>query len=166
VVERGTASRHGASASPWPARPAPPTTRPRRLVRGILADLAVGVYVGFDRPRNLGRRATGGGGLPIWVDFMQAASRGARHPLPHAARRQAVRIDAETGLLPGNGTQTIIAEAFLPGTEPAQRTTVPPCPRPAPRAATPPSRARLRAARPPASIEPACRLSTGIDPSS
>ena len=29
-----------------------------------------------------------------------------------------VRVDAATGLLPGPGTGTVIAEAFLPGTEP------------------------------------------------
>jgi penicillin-binding protein 1A len=29
-----------------------------------------------------------------------------------------VRVDAETGLLPGPSTDTVILEAFLPGTEP------------------------------------------------
>jgi penicillin-binding protein 1A len=29
-----------------------------------------------------------------------------------------VRVDAETGLLPGPGSGTVILEAFMPGTEP------------------------------------------------
>jgi penicillin-binding protein 1A len=31
-----------------------------------------------------------------------------------------VRIDADTGLLPGPDTKTVILEAYMPGTEPTQ----------------------------------------------
>jgi penicillin-binding protein 1A len=90
---------------------------------GFSPDLAVGVYVGFDRPRNLGRRATGGSvALPIWTEFMAAALADApATPFRTPPGVRLVRIDPTTGLLPGNGTTTPIAEAFLPGTEPASR---------------------------------------------
>jgi penicillin-binding protein 1A len=90
---------------------------------GFSPDLAVGVYVGFDRPRNLGRRATGGSvALPIWTDFMTAALADApATPFRTPPGVRLVRVDAATGLLPGDGTQAVIAEAFLPGTEPATR---------------------------------------------
>ena len=39
-----------------------------------------------------------------------------------------VRVDAQTGLLPGETTRTVIAEAFLPGTEPVTRTPTEPRP--------------------------------------
>jgi len=90
---------------------------------GFAPDLAVGVYVGFDRPRTLGRRATGGSvALPIWTEFMTAALADApATPFRTPPGVRLVRIDAETGLLPGDATRTVIAEAFLPGTEPASR---------------------------------------------
>jgi penicillin-binding protein 1A len=38
---------------------------------GFSPDVAAGVWVGFDRPRSLGRGETGGrAALPIWVDYM------------------------------------------------------------------------------------------------
>ncbi len=90
---------------------------------GFAPDLAVGVYVGFDRPRNLGRRATGGSvALPIWTTFMEAAlAEAPATPFRTPPGVRLVRIDAETGLLPGPATRTVIAEAFLPGTEPTTR---------------------------------------------
>ena len=40
---------------------------------GFSPDVATGVWVGFDRPRSLGRGETGGrAALPIWVDYMGA----------------------------------------------------------------------------------------------
>ncbi len=90
---------------------------------GFSPDLAVGVYVGFDRPRNLGRRATGGSvALPIWTTFMTAALETApATPFRTPPGVRLVRVDAATGLLPGDSTRTAIAEAFLPGTEPTGR---------------------------------------------
>ena len=41
--------------------------------------------------------------------------------VPDAAGRQLVRVDAATGPLPGPATGQVIAEAFLPGTEPYQK---------------------------------------------
>ena len=41
---------------------------------GYQPTLATTVWIGYDTPRNLGSRETGGGlSLPIWINFMQTA---------------------------------------------------------------------------------------------
>ena len=73
------AARHGdrgaaRSASRSPARPAPPTTRRTPGSSAISPDIAVGVYIGYDKPRHLGRGATGGHiAAPIVADFLKVA---------------------------------------------------------------------------------------------
>jgi penicillin-binding protein 1A len=44
---------------------------------GFQPTLAAAVWMGYDTPRNLGDRETGGGlSLPIWIDFMSSALKG------------------------------------------------------------------------------------------
>jgi len=44
---------------------------------GFQPTLVASVWIGYDTPRNLGNRETGGGlALPIWIDFMQTALKG------------------------------------------------------------------------------------------
>ena len=44
---------------------------------GYQPSLAAAVWMGYDTPRNLGARETGGGlSLPIWIDFMRSALKG------------------------------------------------------------------------------------------
>ena len=123
VVERGTGRSAQRIGKPVAGKTGTTNDARDAWFVGFSPDLAVGVYVGFDRPRNLGRRATGGSvALPIWTDFMEAALAGApATPFRTPPGVRLVRVDAQTGLLPGNGSQTIIAEAFLPGTEPTTR---------------------------------------------
>ena len=68
------ARRSRRSASRWPARPAPPTKARDVWFVGFSPDLVAGVYLGFDQPRSLGEKATGGGySAPIFRDFMMEA---------------------------------------------------------------------------------------------
>ncbi len=93
---------------------------------GFSADLAVGVYVGFDTPKSLGKYETGASAsLPIWKDFMKHALKGEPDiPFRRADGIKLVKIDAKTGLLPAPGTpkHNIIYEAFRAGTEPTSST--------------------------------------------
>ncbi|MDP9196735.1 MAG: penicillin-binding protein 1A, partial [Pseudomonadota bacterium] len=87
---------------------------------GFSPDLAIGVYVGFDTPRDLGPKETGGSvSAPIFRQFMGAAL--ANQP-PTPFRRPSgirlVRINPETGLLAQAGETGTIWESFIPGTEP------------------------------------------------
>ncbi len=124
VVERGTGRRAQAIGKPVAGKTGTSNDSRDAWFLGFTPDLAVGVYVGFDTPRTLGRKETGSSAaLPIFVDFMQKAL--ADQPatpfrVPDGVRL--VRIDADSGLLPGPSTESIILEAFLPSTEPTQVT--------------------------------------------
>ncbi|GAB1716186.1 MAG: Penicillin-binding protein 1A [Nitrobacter sp.] len=88
---------------------------------GFSPDLVVGVYVGYDKPRNLGRTATGGHlAAPIARDFMKIAlADKPATPFRIPAGIKLVRVDAKTGMRAGPGdTGKTILEAFKPGTAP------------------------------------------------
>jgi penicillin-binding protein 1A len=92
---------------------------------GFTPELAVGVYVGYDRPRNMGRQATGGElAVPIFTDFMEDALRG-KPPTPFnmPSGMSQVWIDPGTGVK-ANGGEAAIYEAFKPGTGPNLITSV------------------------------------------
>ena len=83
---------------------------------------AVGVYLGYDKPRQIGNRATGGGlAAPIVKEFMKVAlSEKPAVPfrVPNGVRF--VRVDLASGALPSRHSEQIILEAFKPGTEPTR----------------------------------------------
>ena len=123
VVQRGTGVAASRIGKPLGGKTGTTNDSRDAWFIGFSPDLVVGVYVGFDQPRNLGRRATGASvALPIWIDFMEAALEGEpATPFRTPPGIRVVRIDADTGLLPGPDTERVIAEAFLPGTEPTTR---------------------------------------------
>ncbi|MGJ4900347.1 penicillin-binding protein 1A [Bradyrhizobium sp. HKCCYLRH2060] len=90
---------------------------------GFSPDLAVAIYMGYDKPRPLGRgnAATGGHlAAPIAKDFMKLAlADKPATPFKIPAGIKLVRVDAKTGMRasPGDGGRTIM-EAFKPGTAP------------------------------------------------
>ena len=91
---------------------------------GFTPDLVVAAYVGFDQPESLGRRESGGRvAAPIVRDFFDDALAG-KPAVPFRIPRgiRFVRVERETGALPGPGSDGIIVEAFLAGTEPTRRT--------------------------------------------
>jgi len=87
---------------------------------GFAPDLTVGVFFGFDQPRSLGGKETGGVvAAPVFRDFMMAAL--ADKPavpfrVPTGIRM--VRVDAHTGQRATAASEKVIYEAFKPGTEP------------------------------------------------
>ncbi len=88
---------------------------------GFSPDLVVGIYIGYDKPRNLGRGATGGHlAAPIAKDFLKLALAGKPAvPFKVPAGIKLIRVDAKSGMRagPGDGGRTIL-EAFKPGTAP------------------------------------------------
>lgn len=88
---------------------------------GFSPDVVIGIYVGYDKPRNLGARATGGAlAAPIAKDFMKLALADKQAvPFKVPAGIKLIRVDAKTGMRagPGDGGRTIL-EAFKPGTAP------------------------------------------------
>jgi penicillin-binding protein 1A len=88
---------------------------------GFSPDVVVGIYVGYDKPRNLGAKATGGAlAAPIAKDFMKLAlADKPAVPFKVPAGIKLIRVDAKSGMRagPGDGGRTIL-EAFKPGTAP------------------------------------------------
>lgn len=91
---------------------------------GYSPSLAVGVWVGFDNPKTLGHAETGSrAALPIWKQFVGATlgdKPAEDFPVPDGI--EFVRVDAQSGLLPGPGTDKTVTEAFIPGTAPTEST--------------------------------------------
>ncbi|MFO1111318.1 MAG: penicillin-binding protein 1A [Bradyrhizobium sp.] len=87
---------------------------------GFSPDIAVGVYIGYDKPRHLGKGATGGHlAAPIVKDFFKLALVD-KPPIPFKvpAGIKLVRVDAKSGMRAGALRRTRILEAFKPGTAP------------------------------------------------
>ncbi len=87
---------------------------------GYTPDIVVGVYLGYDKPRHLGRGATGGHlAAPIVKDFMKVAlADKPAVPFRVPPGIKLVRVDPKTGVRAGPETQRAILEAFKPGTAP------------------------------------------------
>jgi penicillin-binding protein 1A len=88
---------------------------------GFSPDLAVGVYLGYDKPRHIGNRATGGGlAAPIVTEFLKVAlADKPAVPFKVPAGIKLIRVDARSGARVGAGEGgRVILEAFKPGTAP------------------------------------------------
>jgi penicillin-binding protein 1A len=85
---------------------------------GFSPDLAVGVYLGYDRPRSLGSNATGGMySAPIFRDFMKMAlADKPATPFRVPPGIKLVKINPATGMRSGGNDGMI--EAYKPGTGP------------------------------------------------
>ena len=85
---------------------------------GFSPDLAVGVFMGYDRPRSLGDSVTAGVyAAPIFRDFMkQALANKPDTPFRVPPGIKLISIDPKTGMR-SSGAGTIL-EAFKPGTAP------------------------------------------------
>jgi penicillin-binding protein 1A len=88
---------------------------------GFAPDLAVGVYVGYDTPRPMGRDATGGQlAAPIVAEFMrQALHNTAATPFRVPSGIQLIPIDPNSGERAAYGDADVILEAFKPGEDPS-----------------------------------------------
>ncbi|HXL13293.1 MAG TPA: penicillin-binding protein 1A [Bradyrhizobium sp.] len=88
---------------------------------GFSPDIVVGIYLGYDKPRNLGHKATGGAlAAPIAKDFLKLAlADKPAIPFRVPAGIKLIRVDAKSGMRvgPGDSGKSIL-EAFKPGTAP------------------------------------------------
>jgi len=83
---------------------------------GFTSKLAIGVYVGFDEPKSLGRYETGAkAALPIFKKFVKnVVKKKDAHPFRVPKNINLVMVDIETGLPPNQKTKKIIYESFKP----------------------------------------------------
>ena len=88
---------------------------------GFSPDLVVGLYLGYDKPRSLGRTAQAGHtAAPIARGFMKLAlADKPATPFKIPTGIRLVRVDARSGMRAGPGqTGGVVLEAFKPGTAP------------------------------------------------
>ena len=91
---------------------------------GFSPDLAIGVYVGFDRPKSLGYKQTGSAvAVPIFKNFIKEASINSNKiPFRIPSGLSFVKIDPNTGLV-SNDVDAIL-EPFIIGNEPYNKESV------------------------------------------
>jgi penicillin-binding protein 1A len=120
VVQRGTGTAVKAVGKPLAGKTGTTNDSKDAWFVGFSPDLAVGVYVGFDQPRSLGGKETGGAiAAPIFRDFMmEALADRPAIPFRVPPDLRMVRIDLTTGQRPSGEGGRIILESFKPGTEP------------------------------------------------
>jgi len=121
VVQRGTATVVKQVGKPIAGKTGTTNDEKDAWFVGFSPDVAVGVYLGYDKPRHIGRGATGGHlAAPVVTDFLKVAlADKPAVPFRVPAGIKLIRIDAKTGLRVGPGQSGgVILEAFKPGTAP------------------------------------------------
>jgi penicillin-binding protein 1A len=120
VVQRGTATVVKEVGKPIAGKTGTTNDEKDAWFIGFSPDLVVGVYLGYDKPRHLGRDATGGGlAAPVVRDFMKVAlADKPAVPFRVPAGIKLIQIDAKSGMRAGPGATRVITEAFKPGTAP------------------------------------------------
>jgi penicillin-binding protein 1A len=120
VVQRGTATVVKEVGKPIAGKTGTTNDEKDAWFIGFSPDLVVGVYLGFDKPRHLGRDGTGGVlSAPIVRDFMKVAlADRPAVPFRVPAGIKLIRIDPKTGMRATPGDNRVILEAFKPGTAP------------------------------------------------
>jgi penicillin-binding protein 1A len=120
VVQRGTATSVRAVGRPVAGKTGTTNEEKDAWFMGFTPDLAVGVFVGYDTPKPMGRGATGGHvAAPIFTEFVKAALAG-KPPVEFRVPKglQLIPINRRTGLRAAAGAPGTILEAFKPGMAP------------------------------------------------
>jgi penicillin-binding protein 1A len=120
VVQRGTATIVREVGKPVAGKTGTTNDEKDAWFIGFTPDIVVGVYLGYDKPRHLGRGATGGHlAAPIVKEFLKVAladKPAAPFRVPPGIKL--IRVDLKSGTRAGPGTERAILEAFKPGTAP------------------------------------------------
>ena len=122
VVQRGTAAAVGAKLKVPLAGKTGTTNGPNDTwFVGFSPDLVVGVYIGFDQPKELGPGEQGARtAAPAFIEFMTDALKdkpAVAFRIPPGIRM--ARVNLDNGKLADSGDGRVIWEAFKPGTEPS-----------------------------------------------
>ncbi|MCG5234187.1 penicillin-binding protein 1A [Xanthobacter oligotrophicus] len=119
VVQRGTGTALKELGKPIAGKTGTTNEEKDAWFIGFTPEIVVGVYLGYDKPKPMGKGSTGGLiSAPIVRDFMKVAIAD-RPAIPFRvpAGIKLVRIDRKSGQRAGAGDSSIL-EAFKPGTAP------------------------------------------------
>ncbi len=125
VVQRGTATVLREVGKPIAGKTGTTNDEKDAWFVSFTPDLAVGVYMGYDKPRHLGHGATGGHlAAPIARDFYRVALAD-KPPVPFRVPPgiKLIRVDARSGVRATPGSVAIL-EGFKPGTAPPEASMV------------------------------------------
>ncbi len=126
VIERGTGRRIAEVGKSLAGKTGTSNDSMDTWFVGFSPDLVVGVFVGFDEPKSLGKKETGSSvAAPVFKDFMAEALKGkpgTPFRIPPGARL--IRVNHDTGLRAEPGDAHVIFEAFRPGETPGSARTV------------------------------------------
>jgi penicillin-binding protein 1A len=120
VVQRGTATTVRSVNRPVAGKTGTTNDYKDAWFIGFTPDIVCGVYVGFDKPKSLGRGQTGGHvSAPVVREFLKEALAG-KPPVPFRVPSgiKLVRVDLKSGVRASPGSERVILEAFKPGTAP------------------------------------------------
>jgi penicillin-binding protein 1A len=120
VVQRGTATVVREVGKPIAGKTGTTNEEKDVWFIGFSPDIVCGVYLGFDKPRHIGRLATGGHlAAPVVKDFLKVVLAD-KPPIPFRVPPgiKLIRVDAKSGMRAGPGDPKVILEAFKPGTAP------------------------------------------------
>jgi penicillin-binding protein 1A len=127
VVDRGTAGSIRRRGFWLPAAGKTGTTNDSKDVWfvGMTPDIVAGVWLGFDTPKTITARASGGQlAAPIWADFMKSTYAKRAQPAPWTPPEEvfAVPIDTASGgiAIDNCPAENVRIEYFLPGTDPTE----------------------------------------------
>ncbi len=117
VVERGTGQGAKTLGRPIAAKTGTTNDYSNAWFIGFTPRLATGVWVGYDRPRSLGRDETGSRvAVPIWTSYMgRILGDSPKDDFPVPERVVIVPVDLD----PSNECVRVVPMAFVKGTEPA-----------------------------------------------
>ena len=120
VVQRGTATTVREVGKPVAGKTGTTNDEKDVWFIGFSPDMAVGVYLGYDKPRQIGTRATGGGlAAPIVKEFLKVAlADKPAVPFRVPPGIKLIRIDPKSGMRIAAGSGGGLLEAFKPGTAP------------------------------------------------
>jgi penicillin-binding protein 1A len=130
VVERGTGVAAKVLGRPVAAKTGTTNDYSNAWFVGFTPRLATGVWVGYDRPRSLGKDETGSRvAVPIWVSYMgKVLGDSPREDFPVPDNIVFVPVDLD----PSNECVRVVSMAFVKGTEPLACGRRPPVPSPLP----------------------------------
>lgn len=123
VVQRGTGKKLLGVGKPIAGKTGTSNEERDAWFIGFAPDLTVGVYVGFDNPKPMGKGRTGGElAAPIVADFMKLALRD-KPATPFRVPRgiELIPINVKSGQRDLFGEEGVILEAFKPGEEPSDK---------------------------------------------
>lgn len=120
VVQRGTGTKVKKVGKPLAGKTGTTNDEKDAWFVGFAPDLVVGVFIGFDSPKPMGKGETGGGlASPVFRDFMMSALKDKPAiPFRIPPGIKLIRINRKTGMRAQPGDQTAILEAFKPGSQP------------------------------------------------